>query len=71
MMNHIHRRSNARHQFQFILLLALAVLPVSQAAGFLKTQGQNMVDESGKVVLLRGVGLGNWLLPGSAVSVSA
>ncbi|MBK7635287.1 MAG: cellulase family glycosylhydrolase [Saprospiraceae bacterium] len=30
---------------------------------FLHTAGQNMVDESGKKVFLKGVGLGNWLLP--------
>jgi endoglucanase len=30
---------------------------------FLRTQGQDMVDEDGNKVLLRGVGLGNWLLP--------
>ena len=30
---------------------------------FLRTQGQDMVDESGRKVLLRGVGLGNWMLP--------
>ena len=30
---------------------------------FLHTDGQNIVDESGKKVLLQGVGLGNWLLP--------
>jgi hypothetical protein len=34
-----------------------------KAGGFLMTQGQDMVDEGGKKVLLRGVGLGNWLLP--------
>ena len=33
------------------------------AQTFLHTDGQNMVDESGKKVLLQGVGLGNWLLP--------
>lgn len=30
---------------------------------FLHTDGQNIVDESGKKILLQGVGLGNWLLP--------
>ncbi len=33
------------------------------AAGFLHTQGQDIVDENGQKVRLRGVGLGNWLLP--------
>ena len=30
---------------------------------FLHTDGQNIVDENGKKILLQGVGLGNWLLP--------
>jgi len=33
------------------------------AQTFLHTDGMNMVDESGKKVLLQGVGLGNWMLP--------
>jgi endoglucanase len=33
------------------------------AAGFLHTQGENIVDEHGLKILLRGVGLGNWMLP--------
>lgn len=33
------------------------------AQTFLHADGQNMLDESGKKVLLQGVGLGNWLLP--------
>ncbi len=30
---------------------------------FLKTDGRRIVTESGKTVLLRGMGLGGWLLP--------
>lgn len=33
------------------------------AQTFLRAQGHSIVDESGKRVLLQGVGLGNWLLP--------
>jgi hypothetical protein len=33
------------------------------AVTFLRTSGQDMVDEGGRKVLLRGVGLGNWMLP--------
>jgi endoglucanase len=46
-----------------IFLVAMSVSQLSEAEGFLRTQGQNMVDENGNAVLLRGVGLGNWLLP--------
>ena len=30
---------------------------------FLKTQGQDIVNETGEKVYLKGVGLGNWMLP--------
>jgi hypothetical protein len=46
-----------------IFLVAISVPQLTEAAGFLRIQGQNMVDENGNTVLLRGVGLGNWLLP--------
>lgn len=48
-------------------LLSLLVMSMasasSQTKGFLRTRGQDMVDEEGNKVLLKGVGLGNWLLP--------
>lgn len=37
--------------------------PAREALTFLRTQGHDMVDESGRKVLLQGVGLGNWMLP--------
>src|ERR1700733_14020406 len=49
-----------------ILICLTAILSLSRfcpAAGFLHTHGQDIVDESGQKVMLRGVGLGNWLLP--------
>jgi hypothetical protein len=50
------------------LAAMLAGIPTSMlradpALTYLHTQGPDIVDESGKKVLLRGVGLGNWLLP--------
>ena len=47
------------------LLLALASVPLVRGAelNFLHTHGQDIVNESGDKVLLRGVGLGNWMLP--------
>ena len=47
-------------------ILFVVALACSQAFGdviFLRTRGQDMVDESGRKILLRGVGLGNWMLP--------
>ncbi len=33
------------------------------ALGFLRAQGHDIVTERGEKILLRGVGLGNWMLP--------
>ena len=49
--------------FGVLFAVALACSQGWGAVTFLRTQGQDMVDESGKKVLLRGVGLGNWMLP--------
>src|SRR5690242_9032379 len=42
------------------LLCAHASPPVLT---FLRADGQNIVNERGEKIMLRGVGLGNWLLP--------
>jgi endoglucanase len=45
-------------------LALLGACPVvGRAEGFLHTRGQDIVDEAGNAVMLRGVGLGNWMLP--------
>lgn len=47
------------------LLLPVLLLVISfsaNAQGFLKAAGQQIIDEKGKPVLLRGVGLGGWML---------
>ncbi|MBC8379864.1 MAG: hypothetical protein H8E62_11910 [Planctomycetes bacterium] len=49
--------------FVLFFLLVFFLSPSTQAEGYLHTRGQDMVDDAGNVVLLRGVGLGNWLLP--------
>ena len=48
-----------------ISLIAIGSLSLqaSTQLSFLHTRGQDIVDEQGRKVLLRGVGLGNWLLP--------
>jgi hypothetical protein len=48
------------------VLLATAAVSSCRAAEpltFLHARGQDMVNEKGEKVLLRGVGLGNWMLP--------
>jgi endoglucanase len=48
-----------------ILIVQMGFLPCQslKAQGFLHTRGEDIVDGSGNKVLLRGVGLGNWMLP--------
>ena len=46
-----------------LLSHVLGCAAVHAASGFLQTRGQDIVDTNGQKVLLRGVGLGNWLLP--------
>jgi endoglucanase len=61
-MKWLQRRPNISLVILAFLILVL-VPQLSKAVDFLRTQGQNIVDENGNAVLLRGVGLGNWLLP--------
>ncbi|THU36891.1 carbohydrate-binding protein [Niastella caeni] len=50
--------------FRMILLLLLIIIvpPQTEAQGFLKVSGQQIVNDQGQNVLLRGVGLGGWML---------
>jgi hypothetical protein len=52
-------------RFSFLVIGAFMVLSGNAAPGptFLHTDGQDIVNEKGDKVMLRGVGLGNWLLP--------
>ena len=45
-----------------LIIVFFAVLVLLQGAGFLQTNGQNIVDENGSTILLRGFGLGGWLV---------
>lgn len=45
-----------------ILLGALLISQFSFAQGFLKTEGQKIVNEKGDNVVLKGLGLGGWML---------
>ncbi|MEW5798326.1 MAG: cellulase family glycosylhydrolase [Bacteroidota bacterium] len=44
-----------------VLIIFFSALSLSQ--GFLKVSGKNIVDKDGKEIILRGMGLGAWLLP--------
>lgn len=51
-----------------LIVLSISIFSFAQnkqekAISFLHTNGQDIVNESGQKILLKGVGLGNWLLP--------
>jgi endoglucanase len=48
--------------FLFITCLLFAFQPLLMAQGFLKAKGKSIVNEKGQNVLLRGIGLGGWML---------
>lgn len=52
----------ARRFLATLALLCTASTLQAQQAGFLRTQGTQIVDASGTPVILRGVGLGGWML---------
>ena len=53
-----------KHYFSSLLFLLLFVSLTNQsnAQGFLKAEGKQIVNEQGKNILLRGVGLGGWMV---------
>src|SRR5688572_20407803 len=46
----------------FLLLLIIMVHSGTRAQDFLKVSGKQIINEKGQNVLLRGVGLGGWML---------
>ncbi len=53
---------HAVYSLPVIVILMVAVLPKSFGQGFLHTSGKAITSESGDTVLLRGMGLGGWML---------
>jgi endoglucanase len=63
-MIHYLRKDNGSYSFKLALglfLVAVLYLPV-QGQGFLKADGKRIVNAKGENVLLRGIGLGGWML---------
>ena len=50
-----------RSKYLFILFCFILSQKLS-ADGFLHTKGTQIVDESGQEIILRGIGLGGWML---------
>ena len=46
----------------YVFLLSLLIGLQANAQGFLKADGQKIVNGKGENVLLRGIGLGGWML---------
>ena len=46
----------------FVLILFLVTSSIVQSQTFLHRDGQNIVDKNGNNVLLRGLGLGGWMV---------
>jgi endoglucanase len=49
-------------RFIFSAMLMACITSIANAQGFLKTSGTKIVNEKGENVLLRGMGLGGWML---------
>ena len=45
-----------------VVFCALLLSQFGNAQGFLKTQGQKIVNQKGENVYLKGLGLGGWML---------
>ena len=56
------RSLNIKKEVVLLGLLALGSLSQIKAQGFLRAQGKKIVNEKGENVLLRGIGLGGWML---------
>ena len=48
---------------RLIIILSLCLSSILFGQGFLRTEGPEIVDGNGDPILLRGVGLGGWLVP--------
>lgn len=55
------KTKSMRLKFIALLVICLSVLE-SEAQSFLKVQGKTIVDRNGKEIILRGMGLGGWML---------
>ena len=52
-----------RHFRKVVLLSLVMQMCVAQHSGFVSSKGKEIVSPDGKAILLRGINLGNWLVP--------
>jgi len=57
------RTANVRSFLYYILTIITLFVCTNDGYAFLHTDGKNIVDSDGNPVLLRGIGLGGWLVP--------
>jgi endoglucanase len=53
---------NLLKSFTLVILSSFCLLKQSQSQGFLKSDNKRIINEKGENVLLRGIGLGGWML---------
>lgn len=46
-----------------VILLSFSAVPAQKKSKFVSVSGKNFIDRDGKVLHLKGIGIGNWLLP--------
>ena len=49
-------------KFAYLSFICILINTTIYAQGFLKASGKKIVNEKGENVLLRGIGLGGWML---------
>src|SRR5690349_16947207 len=49
-------------KFAYLLFICIFIHTPIYAQGFLKASGKQIINEKGENVLLRGIGLGGWML---------
>jgi endoglucanase len=50
-------------RLRFLLLFSFPFLLQAQNLKFFNVKGKDIIDPSGKVIVLKGTNLGNWLIP--------
>src|SRR5687767_3734309 len=58
----LHRKKKALRWIILLLILA-APFSINAQSRFVSTRGRDIVTPNGKPLLLKGINLGNWLLP--------